>query len=144
MTYFRLHAFWKSRVTNLKIGFIRRSVDEAGPSIGPDFFPYLRSDPELAGVNLHLKNRTPPKLVLNTQNCKRRDHRGSIKTRLHHGDNAIGPAFERSNAGLACSQVCEILGVLLNVSRLGFSDDRLWAVFCLLLACLFCVPIWQV
>ena len=84
MTYFRLHAFWKSRVTNLKIGVIHQLADQTSPSIGPDFFPYLRSDPELAGVNLHLKNRTPPKLVLNTQNCKRYDHRDSIKTGLHH------------------------------------------------------------
>jgi hypothetical protein len=31
------------------------------------------------------------------------------------GGNAIGPAFERSDARLAGSRVCEILGVLLDV-----------------------------
>jgi hypothetical protein len=94
MTSFRLRAFWKSRVTILKTGVIHRSANHTSPSIGPDFvLPLIRlaiaevqpiktprarrREPPFVGQNI-------PKLVLNTQNCKRCDDLDSIKSGLHH------------------------------------------------------------
>ena len=99
MTYFRLHAFWKSQVTNLKIDVIHRSVGDTSLGIGRDFFlpstlPAIAEvqpieKPRARRRHLRFEDRTSPKLVLNTQNCKRCDHRDSIKTSLHHTPAAM-------------------------------------------------------
>ena len=136
MTYFRPHACWKSGVTNRELGVIHRSVDGTNPGTEPDFFPVLmrlaiaemqpierpgvrRREPRFDGQSI-------PKLVLNTRNCKCCDRWIQSKPACAMPGRQCYRTWVRAlPCGLACTRICGIFFVLLNLSRLGFFGDRL-------------------